>query len=68
MKLALTLSFALAALFWADPDQQPACRQACAQRYEADLVACREQTRKPTDVCQDEAQDRHQECIDRCND
>jgi hypothetical protein len=68
MKSALMLPFALSALLFADPDSQPACRQGCEEAYEEELVACKQQTRQPVDECQDAAEDRHQDCIDRCND
>lgn len=67
MRLALALPFALAAMFYADPELQPECRRACEAQYQADLAACREQTRQPYDECQDAADDRHQDCLDRCN-
>jgi hypothetical protein len=68
MKTALAVSFAFSALLWADPELQPACRQSCEEAYEAEVVACKQQSRQPADECMDAAQDRHQECIDRCND
>jgi hypothetical protein len=68
MKLALAISVAFGAVLLAEPDLQPACRQGCDAEYEAELAACEGQSRQPVDECQDAAQDRHQECIDRCND
>jgi hypothetical protein len=68
MRLALACSLAFSALLMADPDAQPVCREHCEDAYSAELAACKEQSRQPVDECMDEAQDRHQECIDRCND
>ena len=67
MKLALAFAFALSGAIFADPEFQPECRQACDERYQADVAACQAQTQQPFDECQDAADDRHQECIDRCN-
>ncbi len=50
-----------------DAELQPACRERCQQVYAEELAAC-EQAQRGVDMCRDEARDRHQECIDRCND
>jgi hypothetical protein len=65
-KTALGLWLALASFPAVDSDLQPACRQQCEEIYAQELAACERSER--ADVCQDEANDRHQECIDRCND
>jgi hypothetical protein len=58
---------ALASFPAVDAELQPACRERCQQIYAEELAAC-EQTERGADVCRDEARDRHQECVDRCND
>lgn len=65
-KLAVAFWLALASFPAVDADEQPACRARCQEVYAEELAAC-EQSARP-DLCQDEANDRHQECIDRCND
>jgi hypothetical protein len=65
----------LVALFFAaaastplvDADLQPECRARCEEAYAAERAAC-EGRSFGADECLDAADDRHQECIDRCND
>jgi hypothetical protein len=66
-KVALVAWLALSTFPAVDADQQPACRERCQVAYAEELAAC-EQAQRGVDMCRDEARDRHQECIDRCND
>ena len=50
-----------------DVDQQPACRARCDEVYAGEYQACADQGYQ-VDECRSAADDRHQECIDRCND
>jgi hypothetical protein len=69
MKIAFAVPLAFSALLLADLDEQPVCRERCEQAYGAELAACdREPSDRRADECREAAQDRHQECIDRCND
>ena len=69
MKFAVVAFLAFSLFPLADPDQQPACREGCAEAYAAELAACdRESSERRADACREAAQDRRQECIDRCND
>jgi hypothetical protein len=65
-KLAWIVVLGLSSFPAADPELQPECRTRCEQAYAEELAACEGAER--VDVCRDEAQDRYQECIDRCND
>ena len=65
-KIALVLWLATSSFPAVDAELQPACRERCQQEYAAELAACEQAQRG--DMCRDEAQERHQECIDRCND
>ncbi len=63
--LFLALSVALPA----GAEDQPACRQRCDAARAADLAACGElPSQNEADLCRDDANERHQDCIDRCND
>ena len=64
--LVLAIWLAASSTPLVDPVEQPACREQCQAIYARELAAC-EQTPR-ADMCRDEAADRHQECIDRCND
>ena len=66
-KIALAVWLATSSFPAVDAELQPACRERCQQEYAAELAAC-EQVQRGADMCRDEARDRHQECIDRCND
>jgi len=66
-KIALAVLLALSSFPAVDAELQPACRERCQQVYAEELAAC-EQAERGVDMCRDAAQDRHQECIDRCND
>jgi hypothetical protein len=69
MKIALAAFLAFSLFPLADPDEQPACREGCEEARAAELAACgRESSQRGADACREAAQDRHQECIDRCND
>jgi hypothetical protein len=67
MKLTVLLLAAAASAPLVDPDLQPACRERCDEVWAADRSACESQ-RFGADECRGAADDRHQECIDRCND
>jgi hypothetical protein len=69
MKLAFAVSLFCSSFVLADLDQQPVCREGCEQAYAAELAACqREPSQRQIDACREAAADRHQECIDGCND
>jgi len=68
-KLVVAVALAVSAFPLGDIDSQPACRERCEQAYREESAACEQApTRRQADACQEAAQDRHQECIDRCND
>ena len=67
MKIAFVISLLFSTFVLVDPDLQPACRERCEEVYGAELEACAGQ-RFGADECRSAAEDRHQECIDRCND
>ena len=67
MKIAFATWLLFSSVALVDPDQQPACRERCNEVYAAELNACAS-GRFGADECRDAAEDRHQECIDRCND
>ena len=72
MPILHALLLALSTVLLADIDDQPACRQRCDDAWSADLRACeglREPGQPPNaaDECRDDADQRHQDCIDRCN-
>ena len=67
MKMAFAAWLVFASFELGDPDQQPACRDRCDEVYAAELNACGSQS-FGADECRGVAEDRHQECIDRCND
>ena len=66
-KIAVAFWLALSGFPAVDADEQPVCRERCQQVYAQELAAC-EQAQRGADMCRDGAEDRHQECIDRCND
>ena len=63
-RIVLAVWLASASFLAVDADEQPLCRERCEQAYAEELAACEQQA----DECREAAQDRHQECIDRCND
>ena len=67
MKIAIAAWLAFASVTLVDADQQPACRERCDEAYSAELRACADQG-FGADECRGAAEDRHQECIDNCND
>jgi hypothetical protein len=67
MKIAFAAWLLFSSVVLADPDLQPACRERCEEVYGAELQACAND-RFGADECRSAAEDRHQECIDRCND
>jgi hypothetical protein len=67
MKIAFAISLLFSSFVLVDPDLQPACRERCEEVYSAELENCAD-LRFGKDECRSEAEDRHQECIDRCND
>lgn len=67
MKIAFAAWLAFASITLVDADQQPACRERCDEVYAAQLQACDSQ-QFGADECRSAADDRHQECIDDCND
>ena len=66
MNLALGVWLLFASFPLGDSDQQPACRERCDEVYAAERAACG--SGFGADECRDGAEDRHQECIDGCND
>ena len=66
MKIAMMLWLVFASVPLVDAEEQPECRARCEQVYAAERNACGEGY--GADECRDGADDRHQECIDRCND
>ena len=73
MPILHALLLAMSTVLLADIDDQPACRQRCDDAWSADLTTCeglREPGRPPNavDECRDDANQRHQDCIDDCND
>jgi hypothetical protein len=72
MSLVSTLFVACLALQLADSDLQPRCREVCDSTYASDLAACEDQEAagaepRLVDQCRDSAEERHQDCIDQCN-
>ena len=67
MKIALAISLLFSTFVLVDPDEQPACRERCEEVYGTELAHCAD-LRFGKDECRSAAEDRHQECIDRCND
>ena len=69
MSAAILVWLAFASFPAADVDRQPECRERCQQAYAQEVAACEQaQNERRADQCREAAQDRHQECIDRCND
>ena len=69
MKMAFAAALAFSLFPLAEPARQPACRDACEGAYEVELAACEsEPSEGRADACREAAQERRQECLDRCND
>lgn len=68
MPILHVLLLALSTVLLADMDGQPACRQRCDDAWSADRAACEDLSENAADECRDDADARHQDCIDRCND
>jgi hypothetical protein len=72
MPFARAVVLALSTVVLADLDEQPACRAACDQRWAAELESCQrlggQGNPGAVSECQDGANNRHQDCIDDCND
>jgi hypothetical protein len=69
MPLLQAFFLALSVVLAADADDQPACRERCDAAWSADRAACEDlPSPNAADECRDDADERHQDCIDRCND
>ena len=67
MRIVFAAWLVLASFPLGDSDLQPACRDRCDEVYAAELNACSSE-RFGADECRGAAEDRHQDCIDNCND
>ena len=65
-------ALALSTFLLVAPEDQGACRIACDETWATELASCDalRSTGGPdaVDECNDGANDRHQDCIDACND
>jgi len=67
-EIVFAIALAASAFPAVDADRQPECRERCEEAYAQALAACdRLPEGMQADQCRDGADERHQECTDRCN-